>query len=214
MSIPAESLLKPCTAFEGARRLLSGPLAEVALAVKAAAENGSTEPLLVFDDANGRVVDLDLRGSDAEVIERLARPPQAYPGRYAAPAQPAKAEAAVEEDAPAAPRGRGRPKLGVVSREVTLLPRQWEWLAEQPGGASATLRRLIDEARKKTGDPRSRRAARDAAYQFMTALAGDLPAYEEALRALFADDGEQLARHMASWPADIREHAWRLAFEA
>ncbi|POZ63845.1 DUF2239 family protein [Chromobacterium alticapitis] len=214
MSTPAETLLKPCTAFEGARRLLSGPLAEVALAVKAAVENGSTDPLLVFDDANGRVVDLDLRGSDAEVIERLARPPQAYPGRYAALAQPAKAEAAEEDDAPTAPRGRGRPKLGVVSREVTLLPRQWEWLAEQPGGASATLRRLIDEGRKKAGDPRSRRMARDAAYQFMTVLAGDLPGYEEALRALFADDGEQLARHMASWPADIREHAWRLAFEA
>ena len=98
-----------CTAFEGERRLAAGPAAAVALAVKRAAASGAS--VLVFDDRSGRPVDFDLRGSDAEVTARL-------------------------EPAPPAPRPAGRPKLGVVAREVTLLPRHWDWLAAQPGGAS------------------------------------------------------------------------------
>jgi hypothetical protein len=104
--------------------------------------------------------------------------------------------------------------LGVVAREVTLLPRQWEWLATQPGGASAVLRRLVDEARKNGIPQQKRRAAQEAAYHFMLAIAGDLPGYEEATRALFADDRPGLEQRIADWPEDIRAHALRLAFGA
>lgn len=180
-----------CTAFQGARRIASGPLAEVALAAKRAADRGDT--VLVFDDATSRPVELDLRGSEAEVLARLPAP------------------AGIEPDAP---RGPGRPKLGVVAREVTLLPRHWDWLAGQPGGASVTLRRLVEEARR-AGEGRDRlRQAQEAAYRFMTAMAGDRPGFEEAARALFAPDRDRFAVLTEAWPADIRDHARRLAAAA
>ncbi|MGL4961642.1 MAG: DUF2239 family protein [Inquilinus sp.] len=180
-----------CTAFQGARRIASGPLAEVALAAKRAADRG--DAVLVFDDATSRPVELDLRGSEAEVLARLP--------------VSAKAE-------PDAPRGPGRPKLGVVAREVTLLPRHWDWLAGQPGGASVTLRRLVEEARR-AGEGRDRlRQAQEAAYRFMAAMAGDRPGFEEAARALFAPDRDRFAALTEAWPADIRDHARRLAATA
>ncbi len=164
------------------------------------------QPILVFDDATGRIVDLDLRGSDAEIAERLSTPPPSRPGRFRPRA----------EDAPGGgdkPRGRGRPKLGVVSREVTLLPRHWDWLSTQQGGASATLRRLVDEARRQPNPEAQQRAAREAAYTVLQAIAGDLPGYEEAIRALFAGDRSLCEHHMASWSNDIRSYALRLAFD-
>jgi len=102
--------------------------------------------------------------------------------------------------------------LGVVSRQVTLLPRHWEWLTDQPDGASAVLRRLVDEARQNGGTRQQRRAAQDATYQFMQAIAGDLPGYEEANRALYADDRPRLEQWIAAWPEDIRSHVLHLAF--
>ena len=110
------------------------------------------------------------------------------------------------------PRGRGRPKLGVTAREVTLLPRHWDWLAAQPGGTSAALRRLVDQARRETAAQTDRKARQASAYAFMSAMAGDLAGYEEAIRALFADDREQVCRHSAAWPADVRDHALKLAW--
>lgn len=190
---------------------MSGPLIEVALAVKTAVEKGSSSSFLVFDDATGRVVDLDLRGTKADIIKRLSRPPRRVAGRHVSdrttPPQCGKEEASES-------RGRGRPKLGVVAREVTLLPRQWEWLAAQPGGASAVLRRLVDEAKRNGVPQQQRRAAQEAAYRFMLAIAGDLPGYEEATRALFADDRPKLERCIAHWPKDIRTHALELAFDS
>jgi len=183
--------------------LRSGPLVEVALAVKTATENGATDTILVFDDATGRVIDLDLRSSEAEVVARLSGA-AALDG-----ADQQEVEPATEEPER---RGRGRPKLGVVAREVTLLPRQWDWLSAQPGGASAVLRRLVDEARRNGAARQQRRAAQEAAYSFMLAMAGDLPGYEEATRALFADDRAKLARDMAEWPHDIRAHVLAMAF--
>jgi len=175
-----------CTAFDGDRLLAAGRLADVAPAVKAA---GLHAAVLVFEDATGRVLDLDLRGSNAEILARLA---------------PAEASAA--------PRGRGRPKLGVTAREVTLLPRHWDWLAAQPGGASVALRKLVEQA-MRSGDARqTRRAAQEAAYRVMTALAGDRPGFEEALRALFADDRRRFAEQISGWPADIGAYVTRLAF--
>lgn len=202
-------LRKPSTAFEDRRLLLSGPLIEVALAVKTAVEKGSLGAFTVFDDATGRRIDLDLRGSKADIVERLSHPPRQFVGRYAP--RSSKSSESINDEA-SEPRGRGRPKLGVVAREVTLLPQQWEWLATQPGGASAILRRLVEEARRSGGSRQQKRAAHEAAYQFMLEIAGDLPGYEEGLRALFADDRAKLEQCIAAWPEDIRAYATRLAF--
>lgn len=181
-----------CTAFEGSTRLASGDLIEVALAAKAATDRGATGPVLIFEDATARPIDLDLRGAPEDVRARLAA---------AAPPPPA-------------PRGPGRPKLGVVAREVTLLPRHWEWLGAQPGGASVALRRLVEEARRADEGPARRRRAQEAAYRFMSAMAGDEPGFEEATRALFAGDKDRFDAETANWPADVRDHARRTASEA
>lgn len=198
----ADSPPKSYTAFLGQRLLRSGPPPDVAIAVARSA--GAADAILVFDDATGRVVDLDVRGSDAQILARLAAPPKPHVGRH----RPEPGDAPVTGDGP---KGRGRPKLGVVAREVTLLPRQWDWLATQPGGASATLRRLVDDGRKAVNPRQQRRVAQEAAYRFMQAIAGDLPGYEEATRALFADDLPVLRERMSAWPEDIRAHALRLA---
>lgn len=197
---------QPCTAFAGRRFLTSGSLADVALAVARSAK--TTEAILVFDDATGGVVDLDLRGSDAEIVQRLSEPPRLSVGRY----RPETGETADAGSKDGGQPTRGRPKLGVVAREVTLLPRHWEWLARQPGGASAAIRRLVENARKEVHPGQRRRAAQEAAYRFMQAIAGDLPDYEEATRALFADDRAAFEERIAPWPSDIRVYATRLAF--
>lgn len=172
--------------------------------MKCAQENGTNDSILVFDDGNGRIIDLDLRGDADDVIARLRLPQQSKPGRY----RRASAQGQAND---ARSTGAGRPKLGVVSREVTLLPRQWEWLAAQPGGASVTLRRLVDDARR-TGDPAMEaRARREAAYHFLHAVAGDYTGYEDATRKLFADDVDGFRNQMADWPRDIRDYALALA---
>lgn len=175
------------TAFAGHRLLAAGSLDEIA---EALADYGDRLPLpLVFDDGTGRPVELDVRGgAQAAVAEYRAR---------TAPLEP-----------PVRP-GRGRPKLGVTAREVTLLPRHWDWLGAQPGGASAALRRLVEEARRGPQD--HGREMRDAAYRAMSALAGDLPGFEEASRALFAGDLDKLDRETGAWPSDIRTFVTRLA---
>ncbi|TCU70532.1 hypothetical protein EDE08_107349 [Bradyrhizobium sp. R2.2-H] len=184
------------TAFVGQRRLASGTAGEVALAVKRATQP-LDQPIIIFDDGTGRSIDFDLRGEDREVLARLDK------------LAPPPAEAA---ETPAEPRGRGRPKLGVVAREVTLLPRHWEWLGAQPGGASVALRKLVDDARRASGAKDRERQARDAAYHFMSTMAGDLPQFEEASRALFADDRRRFTGLIADWPTDIRDHIVKLAY--
>lgn len=184
------------TAFEGSHRLASGSLAEVALAIKRA-DPGALRPIAIFSDRTGRAIDLDLRGSADDVLARLAESPAAVATEQAL--------------APDEPRGRGRPRLGVVAREVTLLPRHWEWLNAQPGGASVALRKLVEQARRANADADRRRAAREAAHHFMSAMAGDLPNFEEALRALFADDRPALLAQIVGWPVDIRDHVVKLA---
>src|SRR6202011_5661244 len=124
------------------------------------------------------------------------------------------APAAVEDAAVSAARGPGRPKLGVIAREVTLLLRHWEWLAEQSGGASVALRRLVDEARRANKDKDRIRHAQEAAYRFIAAMAENKPHYEEVARALFAADSKRFEAGTASWPADVRDHARRLAAAA
>jgi hypothetical protein len=172
------------TLFDGERRIAAGAPAEVALAARATALSDHDGPLLAFDDLTGRVVDLDLRGSAAEVADRYAPI--------------------------IVPRPRGRPKLGVVAREVTLLPRHWDWLNAQPGGASVALRKLVEQARRAGVDERKPR--QESAYRFMASMAGDLPGYEEAIRALFADDRTGFDAHVERWPADVAAHAKRLGW--
>jgi len=176
-----------CTAFAGDRCIASGAPHEVAAAVKAAADAG--ERVLVFDDAGARPVEFDLRGDLDAVLARLAPGPPP-----------------VEEK-----RGPGRPKLGVTAREVTLLPRHWDWLAAQPGGASVALRKLVEASLREAEGPDRVRKGREAAYRFMTAIAGDLPGYEAAVRALFASDAAGFEAAMTAWPVDIRTVALSFA---
>lgn len=115
--------------------------------------------------------------------------------------------------APTAPEkpARGRPKLGVTAREVTLLPRHWDWLATQPGGASAALRRLVDAARRDSLDADQARQAQEALHRAMTTLAGDLPGYEEALRSLYAGDRERFDASAAAWPDAVARYLAQLS---
>lgn len=173
------------TAFAADRLVAAGPLPEVARAMKPLADSGAAR-LILFDDETGRPVDLDFRGSIEQIVSRLAG------------------------DAPSPPV-RGRPRLGVTAREVTLLPRHWEWLAGQPGGASAALRRLVEQAMRSNIDLDRARTTREAAYRAMSTLAGNLPGFEDAARALFAANYETLRQLAKGWPIDIRNYVLRLA---
>ena len=195
-------------AFAGTRRIHSGSPAEVAGAAKRAVDDGE-QAVLVFDDAN-RVVDIDYRGSQEDVIARLGLVDDASTQSNGN----GKAEDASPYLESPAPRGRGRPRLGVVAREVTLLPRHWDWLATQPGGASAAVRRLVDAARQSSADKDRRRTAKESAYRFISAMAGNEEGFEEATRALFAGDEARFVAMSDSWPRDVRDHARALAGQA
>jgi uncharacterized protein len=192
-----------CTAFEGARRIASGALPEVAQRVKAVLDRGERGPVLIFDDATSEIVEVDFRGTAEDVAARLtARSgPEVPSGPLTAPEAP---------EAPA-PRKPGRPRLGVVAREVTLLPRHWEWLNRQPGGASVALRKLVEEARRVNESKDRVRRSQEAAYRFMSAMAGNEPGFEEALRCLFSGDRASFDSLVDVWPIDVRDHARKLA---
>lgn len=192
-----------CTAFEGHRRIATGSLPEVGLAVREVLARGEQAPVLIFDDITSRPVEFDLRGTPEQIVARLAT--------FATTDPTIQATDAAEDDAP---RGRGRPKLGVVAREVTLLPRHWDWLNGQSGGASVALRKLVDAARASGEDKDRKRAAQESVYRFMTALAGNLPQYEDATRALYADDRSHFEAIAAGWPQDVRDHTLQLAATA
>jgi hypothetical protein len=175
------------SAFAGHRRIASGPLDEMLRVVKRHLDQGG-EPVLIFEDETGRQVDFDFSGTADDVVARAT--------------------------ARTARSGPGRPKLGVVSREVSLLPRHWEWLEEQPNGISAALRRVIDEARKREPGAQRARRVRDAAAKFMWSAGGDLPGFEDAARALYARDYARLATLIHGWPTDVRDHVEQLAGRA
>lgn len=177
----------PYVAFAGPELIASGDLASIADALLSVPP---TESILVFDAVTSHPVELDLRPSAASPAERICslRPPP-----------------------PPAPNLAGRPKLAVVAQEVTLLPRHWEWLKEQPGGASVALRKLVEAARKTQAPQDQLRAAQESAYRFLSAMAGNLPRFEEATRALFAHRPPDFAAAIAAWPSGIRSHAQALA---
>lgn len=176
------------TAFQNHKRVAKGPLEEIALKLKKKFEEDQAATFLVFDDQSGRTLEfLDFSGTNEQVLQRI----QVY-----LPREESKST------------GPGRPKLGVVAREVSLLPRHWEWLAQQPGGASVTLRKLVEE-KAKAGSS-SPREAIDATYRFLSVAAGDLPGYEEALRALYKKDEKRFTEQSKDWPKDIREHSKKM----
>jgi hypothetical protein len=182
-----------CTAFEGHRRISSGALAEVVVRIKMAATRANHEPILVFDDRTGGLVEVDLRGTIEEVLARLERNQTALKNREYPPQQ-----------------GPGRPRLGVIAREVTLLPAQWDWLDGQPGGASAALRRLVHLARRSSHEKDQARISQEAVYRFMTAMAGNFLGFEEALRSFYRRDSRSFEKIIAAWPKDIRGHLKKL----
>lgn len=185
------------TAFAGPHKVAAGTLHVVAQTLKELVTRDPDAQILIFDDASGSQIDLNLHGSLADVLQRLPQP------RAAAHAPP--------EDVPAPARTAGRPKLGVVAREITLLPRHWEWLATQPGGASVALRKLVELAQRGSKTQDEQRQAREAAYKVMNALAGDATGFEEASRALFAGNQRAFLTYVQEWPADVREHVLQLA---
>ncbi|VVE38689.1 hypothetical protein PIN31115_04018 [Pandoraea iniqua] len=198
------------TVFRGMRRIAVGSLADAAIAFQQASLIDAHLPVLIFDDLTGDTRDVDVRGTAADIRERYRPVAAPVVTSGAALAQPIS-EAIETLEAPEAPaKSRGRPKLGVVAREVTLLPRHWDWLAEQPGGASVVLRKLVEEARRKFASRDLMRRAQERAYRFMSTMAGDLPEFEEASRALFANDFDALGKRIAGWPDDVREYLLRL----
>ncbi len=188
--------IRTYTAFESGERIAHGALDEVVLTVKRRMGRAEHGPALVFSDETGNTMDFNFQGGEKDVLKRLEVFVRADAGDAS---QPAEAT------------GPGRPRLGVVSREVSLLPRQWEWLAAQSGGASAVLRRLVDDAKRKSGEGVSIKQAQERTYKFLHALAGDLQGYEEALRALYKKDAKGFAQRMDGWPKDVKTHAAKLA---
>lgn len=197
--------LPTVTAFRGHVRLASGSLRDVAPVVWRAVKEAESHhgAVLVFDDETGRVIDLEMRGDERAML--------AHVDVMLRMSQAALVQTSDESVDPV-PRPRGRPKLGVVAREITLLPRHWEWLAAQPGGASVALRKLVDAARRTTTDEDRAKAARDVAYRFMNAMAGDRSQFEEVIRALYRGDDARFHELVAEWPRDIAAYAAQLAF--
>ena len=194
-------------AFDGDHRIAAGDLREVARAAKRALDQRPEASVLIFDGINSNVIDLDFRGTIDDVLARLPAADKMAQDEIAD-------EIAPGEPAPPTSRSPGRPKLGVVAREITLLPRHWEWLARQSGGASVAIRKLVDEARRGSEEKDRIRRSQDAAYRFMSAMAGNRPHFEEAVRALFAPDPVRFRKLIAGWPADLRDHAAQLAERA
>ncbi len=197
--------LATVTAFRGHELLAAGALRDVARVVWRAVKDAESHhgAVLVFDDATGRVVDFEMRGDERAML--------AHVDVMLRMSQTALVQANDDSVDPL-PRPRGRPKLGVVAREITLLPRHWEWLATQPGGASVALRKLVDAARRANTDEDRAKAARDVAYRFMHAMAGDLSQFEEVIRALYRGDEARFRELIAEWPRDIAAYSAQLAF--
>jgi uncharacterized protein len=190
------------TAFAGTQQIACGYMRDVVHKVQAKDILRELAPVLIFDDISGEVVDIDPRGTQERPPFQTAEIETGTTPK-SEPTLPAKGA-----------RGPGRPRLGVVAREVTLLPRHWDWLGSQPGGASVALRKLVEEARRANQGKDRLRLAREAAYRFMSAMAGNEPGFEEAARALFGGDQERFAEFAEPWPIDVRNYAKKLAGRA
>jgi len=185
-----------CIAFAGERRIASGGLSEVARQTKKILDLENHEPVLIFDETTSRLLEIDFRGTPQEVVNRLAK------------------NASIEALEIPDKRGPGRPRLGVVAREVTLLPRHWDWLNEQPGGASVALRKLVEEGKRANQWKDRARRSQEAVHRFMFAMAGNLPGFEEASRAFHGQNPMRFDELIQTWPKDIRKHLKSLAATA
>lgn len=185
------------TAFDASRRIAAGALIDVISDVQRYLVRVPEANIAAFDDMTGERIELDWNVSQFHLVAQLAPPIAAAPARL--------------EPSPG-PRGPGRPRLGVVAREVTLLPAHWEWLNGQPGGASATLRKLVEDGQRMQETRERARSSQEAAYRFMLAMAPELPGYDEALRALHGADALQFDASTANWPDDLRAYVRTLAF--
>lgn len=228
-----------CTSFAGSRMIASGNLFDVAVQTKLRLDAGELQTILIFDDDTSNLVEIDFRGQ-LESFKRTLISKIGYNtdagnntgnetgcetrgergsergserGRETDIDTGVTANTAVDGTEGSA-RGRGRPKLGVVAREVTLLPRHWEWLNQQPGGASVALRKLVEEAKRANLYKDERRAAQDSTYKFMSAMAGNLVGFEEATRALFASSASRFYQHIEDWPPDIAAHVKKISEKA
>lgn len=179
---------KEYTAFIGDRVVAVGNLEEMLPKLKARFDHDRGTPFIIFDDETGAQTDFDLRGPLPEILAAANRIPS--------------------------PKGPGRPKLGVTSREITLLPRHWDWLEQQPNGASAAVRRLIDEERKRAPAKARRQRATHATGRFLSAMAGNRPGHEEASRFLYRGDQKSFTESISAWPKDVRGYALRLSKDA
>jgi len=189
-----------CTAFAGVERVASGSPREVVLKLKALMDAGDARLLSVFDDTTAEPVEFDWRGDVPQVLERLS-------GH-------ASANVTGGHETASVPRSPGRPKLGVVGREVTLLPRHWEWLGTQPGSASVALRKLVEHAMRLSRDSDQIRLSQETTFRFMSAMAGNEAGFEEAVRALYARDRSRFEQHTETWPPDVRTYAFGLAADS
>lgn len=182
------SIERPVIAFDRGVTVAKGQLVEVAGTVRHHLDVTADASVLIFDATTSEPVEIDFRGTTDEVRARL-----------------------VESQGAVQPRPPGRPRLGVIAREVTLLPAHWEWLSQQRGGASAALRRLVDAASRSDSKGGVVRAGRDVTYRFMSHLAGDYPGFEAATRALYAGNNESFLIATGEWPRDVREHLLHLS---
>ena len=201
-----EQQIPLCVAFDGIRCIASGNILHVAQKVKESLDRGTPNSILVFDESSGEPVEIDFRGTISDVLTRLEK--------NIAASSPFPASSTETEPSSTEPRGPGRPKLGVVAREITLFPRHWDWLNEQPGGASVAIRKLVEEARRTHAQRDAIRKAKESANLFLSAMAGNLPHYEEVTRALFAGNAARFDEETESWPIDIRTHARKIAANA
>ncbi len=189
-----------CTAFHDDRLVASGTMEQVVLKVKDGIDQEELSQILIFNDSTSEQIEVNFRGTTGDVLKRLSEHPDAG--------------ASIPDLDSEKSRRVGRPKLGVVAGEVTLLPRHWVWLKSQPGGASVTLRKLIDEARHVHEKQNAVRKAQETTYRFMAVMAGNRHQYEEALRALYAEDSLRFYQLIDGWTSDIRDHIRKLAVNA
>lgn len=183
------------TAFDGFQMISQGGLEEVALGVKRRLKSNREARILIFSDSSGKQMDLDLSGSENDALERL--------------------KIFKSHDVNTGQSGPGRPKLGVISREISLLPHHWEWLSNQSGGSSATIRRLVEEKMKDNASGKDKiKQTQEAVYTFLNAIAGDLPNFEEAIRFLYRSDKKRFRDLISEWPGDLARHTLALSGEA
>ncbi|MSU63994.1 MAG: DUF2239 family protein [Pedosphaera sp.] len=195
-----EPLGRTCAAFASSRCIASGDLKDVAANVRQLLDLDKSASVLIFDDTTSEVIEVDFRGTVTDVLRKLGarRKANGHPTAKNLPGG-------------SSPRAPGRPKLGVIAREITLLPRHWDWLGSQPGGASVALRKLVEVARHANAGKDRERQAREATYNFMSVTAGNEPGFEEATRALFAGNRQRFDQLVTAWPPDVRDHAKKLA---